>query len=58
VAVSIWLPDLFVTWGGGLVEITDLSGEMSVILELVTSQGGVNILLLPVFFGVGNRQCW
>jgi hypothetical protein len=28
VAVSIWLPDLFVIWGGGLAEITDLSGEM------------------------------
>jgi hypothetical protein len=28
VAVSIWLPDLFVIWGGGLVEITDLSGKM------------------------------
>jgi hypothetical protein len=28
VAVSIWLPDFFVVWGGGLVEITDLSGEM------------------------------
>jgi hypothetical protein len=28
VAVSIWLPDLFVIWGGGLIEITDLSGEM------------------------------
>jgi hypothetical protein len=28
VVVSIWLPDLFVIWGGGLVEITDLFGEM------------------------------
>ena len=27
-AVSIWLPELFVIWGGGLVESTDLSGEM------------------------------
>jgi hypothetical protein len=27
-SVSIWLPDLFVVWGGGLVEITDLSREM------------------------------
>jgi hypothetical protein len=28
------------------------------ILELVTNRGGANVLLLPVFFGVGNRRCW
>jgi hypothetical protein len=39
VAVSIWLPDLFVIWGGGLVEITDLSGEM--VLSWNWSQIGV-----------------
>jgi hypothetical protein len=26
-----------------------------VILELVTNRGGANVLLLPVFFGAGNR---
>jgi hypothetical protein len=39
VAVSIWLPELFVVWGGGLVEITDLSGEM--VLSWDWSQIGV-----------------
>jgi hypothetical protein len=29
-----------------------------VILELVTNRGGANVLLLPVFFGAGNRRCW
>jgi hypothetical protein len=28
VTISIWLPDLFEIWGSGLIEISDLSGEM------------------------------
>jgi hypothetical protein len=42
VTVSVWLPDLFVIWGGGVIEISDLSGEM--VLSLNWSQGGVLLL--------------
>jgi hypothetical protein len=42
VTVSIWLPDLFVVWGGGSIEITDLSGEM--VLSWNWSRGGVLLL--------------
>jgi hypothetical protein len=44
VTVSIWLPDLFVVWGGGLIEVTDLSREM--VLSWNWSRDGV----LPLSF--------
>jgi hypothetical protein len=46
VAVLVWLPDLFVICGGGLMEILDLSGEM--VLTWNWSRAGV--LRLSLFF--------
>jgi hypothetical protein len=46
VTVLVWLPYLFVIWGGGLIEISDLSREM----VLSWGWSRVGVLRLSLFF--------